>query len=307
MRAPTLKKINIATLYLSISLVFAPLHLRASAAEPLEVSQGEVVELKISGVGLTALEGHLGKNRILFYPADGKNYAALVGIDLEAMPAIVNIVVKGTSKGGRRRDIQIPIKIKTKSFQHESFAVAPEFDDLGPDVLERIRQEQQQLDQVFATFTPERLWERPFISPVAAAITSPFGYRRVINGMPRAPHTGVDLRAPLGTEVLAANHGRVALIGDFFFSGKSLVLDHGGGLYTMYFHLSEFKVEEGADVHKGDIIGLSGMTGRVTGPHLHWGARIGGARVDPFELIEKLRGKGESVAGSDLKIKRKEE
>jgi len=84
-------------------------------------------------------------------------------------------------------------------------------------------------------------------------------------------------------------------------------LDHGGGLYTMYFHLSEFKVEEGADVHKGDIIGLSGMTGRVTGPHLHWGARIGGARVDPFELIEKLRGKGESVAGSDLKIKRKEE
>jgi len=307
MRAPTLKKINVATLYLSISLVFAPLHLKASAAEPLEVSQGEVVELKISGIGLTALGGHLGKNRILFYPADGKNYAALVGIDLEAMPAIVNIVVKGTSKGGRRRDIQIPIKIKTKSFQHESFAVAPEFDDLGPDVLERIRQEQQQLDQVFATFTPERLWERPFISPVAAAITSPFGYRRVINGMPRAPHTGVDLRAPLGTEVLAANHGRVALIGDFFFSGKSLVLDHGGGLYTMYFHLSEFKVEEGADVHKGDIIGLSGMTGRVTGPHLHWGARIGGARVDPFELIEKLRGKGESVAGSDLKIKRKEE
>jgi murein DD-endopeptidase MepM/ murein hydrolase activator NlpD len=156
-------------------------------------------------------------------------------------------------------------------------------------------------------FARQRLWERPFISPVSAAITSPFGYRRVINGMPRAPHTGVDLRASLGTEVLAANHGRVALTGEFFFSGKSLVLDHGGGLYTMYFHLSEFKVEEGADVHKGDVVGLSGMTGRVTGPHLHWGARINGARVDPFELIEKLRGKGESVAGSDAKIKRKEE
>jgi murein DD-endopeptidase MepM/ murein hydrolase activator NlpD len=125
---------------------------------------------------------------------------------------------------------------------------------------------------------------------VQADISSPFGYRRVINGAPRAPHTGVDLRAPMGTEVLAANSGRVALVGNFFFSGDSLVLDHGAGLYTTYFHLSEFKVREGAEVQKGEVIGLSGMTGRVTGPHLHWGARLNGARVDPFELVKKLGG-----------------
>jgi murein DD-endopeptidase MepM/ murein hydrolase activator NlpD len=92
----------------------------------------------------------------------------------------------------------------------------------------------------------------------------------------------------LGSDVFAANHGRVVLLGDFFFSGYSLVLDHGAGLYTMYFHLSEFKVEMGSAVRKGDVIGLSGMSGRVTGPHLHWGARLNGARVDPFELLHKL-------------------
>jgi murein DD-endopeptidase MepM/ murein hydrolase activator NlpD len=96
----------------------------------------------------------------------------------------------------------------------------------------------------------------------------------------------------LGTEVVAANHGRVVLLGDFFFSGNSVVLDHGGGLYTMYFHLSEVKVEAELAVRKGDVIGLSGMTGRVTGPHLHWGARINGARVDPFELLNKLGNAG---------------
>ena len=274
--------------------------------KPVEVLQGEIVELKVFGNGLTAVEGHLGKNKIPFYPAEGHNYAGLVGIDLEAKPGTLKVLLKGKTKGGTVRDIQIPIRVKGKAFPQEAFAVAPQFDDLRPDLLERIRQEQQQLDRVFATFTPERLWARPFIAPVSLDITSPFGFRRVINGTARAPHTGVDLRAPLGTQVLASNHGRVALIGDFFFGGKSLVLDHGGGLYTMYFHLSELRTEEGAEVRKGDVIALSGMTGRVTGPHLHWGARLNGARVDPFELIEKPRETGESVAGGETKPRQEE-
>jgi murein DD-endopeptidase MepM/ murein hydrolase activator NlpD len=98
----------------------------------------------------------------------------------------------------------------------------------------------------------------------------------------------------MGTEVTAANHGRVALMGDFFYSGKSVVLDHGGGLYTMYFHLSEIRVEQQAEVRKGDLIALSGMTGRVTGPHLHWAARLNGARIDPLELVQKWAGKTDS-------------
>jgi len=306
MRPQRASAIMVSTLWLLVGVPFAWPAAQLLEGEPIEVFQGEIVELKLSGTGLTPVEAQLGKNKIRFYPAEDKNYAALVGIDLETKPGMVKVVVKGATKAGIIGDVQISVRVKTKSFQQESFSVAPQFDDLGPDLLERIRQEQQQLDRVFATFTPEQMWERPFIAPVSSDITSPFGYRRIINGTPRAPHTGVDLRAPLGTQVLAANHGRIALTGDFFFSGKSVVLDHGGGLYTMYFHLSELKVDEGAEVSKGDVIGLSGMTGRVTGPHLHWGARINGARVDPFQLIEKLRERDQS-AGADGKPRTKEE
>ena len=106
--------------------------------------------------------------------------------------------------------------------------------------------------------------------------------------MPRAPHSGTDLSAPAGTEVVATNHGKVALVGNYFFAGGSVIIDHGGGLYSMYFHLSEFKVEEGAMVRRGDVVALSGGTGRVTGPHLHWGVRLNNTRVDPLTLLRKF-------------------
>lgn len=262
-----------------------------AGAKPVQVLQGEIVELKVSGKGLSAIEGLMGGEAIHFYPSEDGTYAALVGVDLEARPGLARVIVKGMTHGGTPRETQIVLKIKAKAFHKESFSIPAEFDQLRPEVLERIRNEQEQFARAFMSSKPQRLWAGPFVSPVSGDITSPFGYRRVINGTPRAPHGGVDLKSALGTEVLAANQGRAVLVGDFFFSGKSLVLDHGGGLYTLYFHLSEFKVDEGAKVRKGDVIGLSGMTGRVTGPHLHWGARLNGARVDPFELIEKLGGK----------------
>jgi murein DD-endopeptidase MepM/ murein hydrolase activator NlpD len=253
--------------------------------------QGGIAELEVAGAELASVEGRFGKEKILFYRNAQGNFIALLGVDLEAKPGLAMLHIKRTTRGGMSRESEVAVPIKAKTFPQEDFAVAPAFDQLTPEVLERVRKEQQQFARAFSTSVPTRLWEKPFMMPVTMDVSSPFGYRRVINGMPRAPHTGVDLRTPMATEVAAANHGRVALIGDFFFSGKSVVLDHGGGLYTLYFHLSEFKVETGNDVHKGDVIGLSGMTGRVTGPHLHWAARLNGARVDPFELVEKLGGK----------------
>ncbi|MBI3059358.1 MAG: M23 family metallopeptidase [Deltaproteobacteria bacterium] len=142
------------------------------------------------------------------------------------------------------------------------------------------------------------MWDGRFVAPVSGGITSPFGLRRVVNGWPRSPHGGVDLKAASGTEILAANHGRVVLREEFFFSGKSLVLDHGGGLYTMYFHLADFRVEKDSQVRKGDLIGWAGKTGRVTGPHLHWGVRLNGARVDPFELLEATGDGSTALSGS---------
>jgi murein DD-endopeptidase MepM/ murein hydrolase activator NlpD len=271
---------------------------KASGTKPTEIFQGDIAELKISGMGLTAVEGRMGKAMVPFFSSGSGDYTAFVGADLEAKPGAITVSVKGTTTTGLQRDSQITLLVKPKSFKKESFSVGAEFDQLSPEVLERIRKDQDEFSRAFMTSAPERLWRGPFVLPVSSEVSSPFGYRRVINGAPRAPHTGVDLRASLGSEVVAANHGRVVLLGDFFFSGQSLVLDHGGGLYTMYFHLAEFKVERGTAVRKGDVIGLSGMTGRVTGPHLHWGARINGARVDPFELINKL-GNSQSRVESD--------
>jgi len=268
-----------------------------TATKTTEIFQGDIVELKIPGAGLTAVEGRMGKATIPFFSSGSGYYTAFVGADLEAKPGPVTVMVKGTTLTGAQRDSQISLRIKPKSFKQESFSVAAEFDQLSPEVLERIRKDQEQFSRAFMTSAPERLWEGRFLLPIASEVSSPFGYRRVINGTSRAPHTGVDLRAALGSEVVAANHGRVVLLGDFFFSGHSLVLDHGAGLYTMYFHLAEFKVEMGVAVRKGDVIGLSGMTGRVTGPHLHWGARVNGARVDPFELVNKL---GNSETSSEF-------
>ena len=261
---------------------------KASGTRATEIFQGDIVELRIPGIGLSSVEGRMGKAMVPFFPNGSGDYTAFAGVDLEAKPGLVAVIVKGTTTTGIQRDSQISLLIKPKAFKRESFSVAPEFDQLSPEVLERIRKDQDEFARAFMTSAPDRLWRGPFVLPVSSEVSSPFGYRRVINGSPRAPHTGVDLRAALGSEVVAANHGRVVLLGDFFFSGNSLVLDHGAGLYTMYFHLSAFKVEMGAAVRKGDVIALSGMTGRVTGPHLHWGARINGARVDPFELVNKL-------------------
>jgi len=277
---------------------------RPAAPKPTEILQGEIVELKVSGRGLTSVEGWMGKERIYFHPNEAGFYAALVGADVEAKPGRAKVAVKGITPSGAHWEIQIPLKIKAKAFKTESFSVAEEFDQLSAEVLDRIRREQEQLARVFASSAAKRYWDSPFLAPLPRDITSPFGYRRVINGTPRSPHTGVDLKAASGTELLAANHGRVVLGGDFFYSGKSLVLDHGGGLHTLYFHLSEFKAEEGMEVRKGEVVALTGMTGRVTGPHLHWGARMNGARIDPFELVDKLGGKAQALQRAEIKIER---
>ena len=123
---------------------------------------------------------------------------------------------------------------------------------------------------------------------VPGASTSSFGRRSIVNGQPRGQHTGTDFQAATGTPVVAPNRGRIALAADQYFPGKTVIIDHGLGLYSYLAHLSAFAVEEGAIVERGQRIGLSGATGRVTGPHLHWTMRIGTARVDPLSLIAVL-------------------
>jgi murein DD-endopeptidase MepM/ murein hydrolase activator NlpD len=136
------------------------------------------------------------------------------------------------------------------------------------------------------------LWQGSWIRPVSGGIVSPFGRRTIINDLERSTHSGVDLKAAEGTPIKAANGGRVVLVADHFFGGLSVVIDHGGGIHSMYFHLSEVSAKAGQIVEKGELIGLSGSSGRATGPHLHFGIRLHGDRVSPLRLIELSTGLG---------------
>ena len=151
--------------------------------------------------------------------------------------------------------------------------------------LERVRDENRRIGALWSLDTPRR-FDLPLSSPLEPLPAGGrFGSRRFFNDQPRSPHTGADYSVAAGTPVLAIADGRVVLAGDFFFSGGSLFLDHGDGLISMYFHLSERSVEEGSEVRRGDVIGRVGQTGRATGPHLHMGVRWRGARVDPSLLM----------------------
>jgi murein DD-endopeptidase MepM/ murein hydrolase activator NlpD len=157
--------------------------------------------------------------------------------------------------------------------------------NLDPEAERRAANEAARLRALDDTVTPERLWRGPFTQPVASRKPGGgFGFRRIINGQPRMPHSGIDYSADRGSPVVASNRGRVALLGDFFFAGRLVALDHGLGLYTLYFHLDGVAVGEGELVERGQIVGTVGTTGRSTGPHLHFAAQLGRARINPPDL-----------------------
>lgn len=255
-----------------------------------EIPQGGVLALRVSGDNLAAVRARFGNREIAFFP-DGPSYLGVFGVDLEEKPGPKEIVVQAWSGGGRKSEKIVTVDVKRGIFPEEQLSVDPGFDRIDEALRQRIEREQAELARLWATASPLRLWRGGFVPPVPGHVTAAFGLRRVVNGIARSPHSGVDLKAPLGAPVAASNHGRVVLREDFFFSGKSIVLDHGAGLYTMYYHLADFQAEKGALVRRGDTIGRAGMTGRVTGPHLHWGARLNGARVDPLELIKAISDK----------------
>ncbi len=146
--------------------------------------------------------------------------------------------------------------------------------------MDRIAAERKEMDQAFTTFTRGET-HPSFSLPAQGPISSPFGLKRFLNKQPRNPHSGLDIAAPQGAPIVAPASGTVVAVGDYFFNGKTVLLDHGQGLISMYCHMSETKVSLGDRLTEGDLIGLIGMTGRVTGPHLHWGVSLNNARVDP--------------------------
>lgn len=152
--------------------------------------------------------------------------------------------------------------------------------------LERIQKEQAEVGMIYQAITPEKYWKGPFRLPMESAVTSEFGTQRVYNGHFKNFHTGLDLRAAMNTPVYAPASGRVVLAKDLFFTGHTVMIDHGYGLITLYAHLNEFKVKKGDLVHEKQLLGLSGKTGRVNGPHLHWQSVVRGVKVNPLGLTQ---------------------
>lgn len=181
------------------------------------------------------------------------------------------------------------IEILQKDYpKKEQISVSKDKVSYSNEVAKRIEREKNAAVKTYATITKERLWDKPFIKPLDSAITSPYGSARVFNGKVKSYHGGTDLRASVGTPIQASNDGRVALVQDRYLSGKSIYIDHGFGVYSVYFHLSEFDVKEGQMVKRGQVIAKSGDTGRVSGAHLHFGIVINGTNIDALDFIDKV-------------------
>jgi murein DD-endopeptidase MepM/ murein hydrolase activator NlpD len=227
--------------------------------------------------------------RPLVFFRHGDVSAALIGVDLDRRPGRYSIEVEG--RAGWKA--AATLEIVDRSFPEERLTVPKNYVEPDPKTLARIEREAKLLAALWTKSDPQPHWTGTFMHPTDGPAGSPFGLRRFFNGAPRSPHAGIDFRSPEGTPVAAANAGRVALARELFFTGNTVVLDHGCGLFTMYVHLSRLSVKSGERVDKGRTIGQVGMTGRATGPHLHFAARVGEARIDPATLLDRDLSKGE--------------
>jgi murein DD-endopeptidase MepM/ murein hydrolase activator NlpD len=284
----TLKRI---LLVMSISLIFiGSAQLSSGATELISplgpVAQGEVVQILLTGPDKgSKIEGYWQGQPLEFFKVEEREYKSLLGVDFRMTPGTYPIEVQVVAADNSPSTYRANIEVKEEKFGEQRLTLPQNMVTLDANTLKRVRKEAAKFRKLWSIHTPRRYWYGNFVRPVPGKLSTPFGLGRILNGEPRSPHSGVDLRATLGEPVRAANHGRIVLVGDFFFHGKAVVIDHGWGLYTMYFHLAEVNVSEGDLVGKSYVIGLAGSSGRATGPHLHWGVRLGGARVDPFALM----------------------
>ena len=253
---------------------------------PSRVHQGDAAWIHVRGAGdAAAVEGALGLRPLTFFPYAG-GYAAVVGIDLEGKAGPLPWRVAIIEAGREPRRLDGRLTIHRRDFPVQRLTLPTTMVDLDPETERRAVSEGDRLRTLYQTITPERLWRGRFARPVAGTqAATGFGARRIINGQPRAPHGGADYAAERGTPVVAANRGRVALVADFFFPGRLVALDHGLGLYTLYFHLDTVTVTDGEVIDRGQQLGTVGTTGRATGPHLHFAAQLGGSRIDPTSLL----------------------
>lgn len=263
--------------------------------EPARVEPGGVVRVSVAGAGSASAEVYFDGKVLPLLP-HGKSLTTLVGLDLDRAPQRYPLRVTLHAADGTR-ELAATIEVVPSTRPEERLTLPREMAKPSkPANLKRIERERQHLNALFAASRPAPFWEG-FALPVDGPIISVFGMRRIVNGTPGSRHPGVDFRAPSGAPIFAAAAGKVVLSDDLYFTGETVILDHGQGLYSIYAHLRSRVVAVGESVVAGGFLGEVGSTGRSTGPHLHWGVRLHGARVDPVALVELLGGKRIDSAG----------
>ena len=264
--------------------------LRLSATES---SQGSLLLVQVkSAKPLTEVQGDWGGRSVPFWGEAGSaaQRKGLLAVDLEKAPGEYELKVTGQTARDKKISCRARVTVRKGRFATEKLQVGKQFVEPNSEQIKRADEERQKLRDIFDRVTPERLWDGKFRIPLHGVTTGTnFGRRRILNGNPGTPHGGVDLPGTTGTPVHAAQRGQVVLAEELFFSGNTVVLDHGLGMYTFYGHLSEIDVMTGDTLEADAVLGKVGATGRVTGPHLHWGLTVERARVNPL-LIVKLLG-----------------
>jgi murein DD-endopeptidase MepM/ murein hydrolase activator NlpD len=233
----------------------------------------KLINLDVHGSAIPAVDVDGQRAMVI---RDGDNWVAVIGIALSAPLATRHVVVHG---GGGRQEIDF--MVRDKRYATQALKVPRKQVNPSPEDLERIKREIVIIDQVLRHWIDEQPESLRLDQPVPGIRSSSFGLRRVFNGESRKPHSGMDIAAPAGTPVLVPIAGTVIGIGDYYFNGNTVFVDHGRGLISMYCHLSAIGVKLAQKVAAGTVIGAVGMTGRATGPHLHWGLSLNHAWVDP--------------------------
>jgi murein DD-endopeptidase MepM/ murein hydrolase activator NlpD len=245
---------------------------------------------------LTNLKGQAATRALNFWPSNIPTsasktaaphlYQSVIGVDLDQAPGSYDVSLEATPATGAPLTCQAKFEVTAGHYKVESLKVAPKFVEPDPEDLKLAQEQGARLRAIFATVTPEKIWQGKFRMPISGATSfKNFGSRRVLNGEPSSPHSGVDVGAVAGTPIHATQRGRVVLAEPLYFSGNTVVLDHGLGIYTLYGHMQSMSVKVGDTVEPSQVIGLVGSTGRVTGPHLHWGLDISGAKVNALGLL----------------------
>jgi murein DD-endopeptidase MepM/ murein hydrolase activator NlpD len=264
--------------------------------------QGQVLVIKVKGEEqATEVKGTFLSRTIPFFrefrPGQPAGHIGLLGIDMQDEPGTYELSVE-VKQGEQAKQLSFNVQVAKEKFTVEHLKLPKDKVDLDEKSTARWKAEQQLVREALAENSRLKLWRSNFVEPVSGKRTGIFGSVRIMNGQARNPHNGEDIGAPMGADVAATNDGIVRITVDHIFSGKGVFVDHGLGFYSMYFHLSEVSVKDGDLITAGQIIGKVGATGRATGPHLHWGVKLNGARVNPYALLDLPFKNGSTSANS---------